>query len=184
MYTYIKEQFSKDNTRKRKIQAMTLSEIAEVIREENERYNSQLKNPQLNKEHELNKIEENCKTTPNSSTWTDEENNIIAYLRGTELSETKLNEYLGKSSPKLKKIIELCLKLWDLDGDTNNSYAWMNKTIKESSDYASIQNSELAAFLKRMCDKSVTKKPIYWIDIPGKERKERTLKTISNAQKP
>ena len=109
----------------------------------------------------------------------DKTQEITQYLGSDDLSEEKLIEYQNQCSGNLRKSVELCLKLWSLNGDPDNSYFWMQKQIDNNpTTYRSISNSALKKFLDKMCD--TTQTPIYWKDIRGSSKDEKTLKKIES----
>jgi hypothetical protein len=114
-----------------------------------------------------------------SVSTSDKKSEIIQYLNSDDLSEDKLMEYQRQSSGNLEKSIELCLKLWSLNGSNDNSYSWMQSQIdKNSTQYSALTNSALKRFLDKMCNKDQTPSPKYWNQIMGNRTKSKTLKNI------
>ncbi len=75
---------------------------------------------------------------------------ISDYLKGSELKKEQLQKY-GKqvgSDIQLKSSIELCVKFWSLNGETDNSYDWMKTQIDRNKDqkYNTLIDSELKSF--------------------------------------
>ncbi|MBE0574156.1 hypothetical protein IH575_04610 [Candidatus Dojkabacteria bacterium] len=114
-------------------------------------------------------------------TVTDKTSEIIQYIKGSEMAESKLKEYKNiiGINQNLKDCIELCLKLWSLDGTRNNSYFWMQKQIDNESNYNNLKNSALKSILDKICESDT---PKYWNQIPGNKINSKTLKNIELLQ--
>jgi hypothetical protein len=112
-----------------------------------------------------------------STSVTDE---IIQYLKGGDIDEKKLKEYkdVDGINNDIKTSIDLCLKLWSLNGTNNNSYSWMLDQINKHPKYESLKNSKLKDFLELMCDNKKTEDPKYWDRIPGNKPKKKTLNNL------
>jgi len=81
---------------------------------------------------------------------------IIKYLKSSELKKVTLNKYLidaGKNTTLIASV-NLCLKLWSLDGTRNKSYSSYQKELNQDS---YLKNSELKDFIDAMCDKEPPK---------------------------
>lgn len=104
---------------------------------------------------------------------------IFQYIIDSELDEKKLMNYKNTEGidPKLKSCIELCTKIWSLNGDSDNSYSWMQKQINTKEKYNTLKNSALKSFLDKMCETSTT--PKYWNEIKGNQTKDKTLKNLT-----
>jgi hypothetical protein len=120
-----------------------------------------------------------------TSVQTEKITEITNYLQGGDLSEAKLKEYKedlknnnDNNIKNIKECIELCLKLWDLDGTMNNSYSWMQDKITQDNKYEILRKSALKKFLDKMNDKKQTQSPRYWEKITGNKTKSKTLKNI------
>jgi len=106
---------------------------------------------------------------------------IEQYIRSGKLDEAKLEDYKNTEgiNQDLKDCIVLCLKLWSLNGDKNNSYSWMQKQITNESQYSTLKVSALKSFVDKMCD---NKTPKYWYQIPGNKTIDKTLNNIKCQQ--
>jgi hypothetical protein len=90
-------------------------------------------------------------------------NNVLSYINGNELRIEKLTEYKKdkKLDNNLKASINLCLKLWKLDGMRNNSYSSLKKSVESD---PNLKNSDLARFLSEI---SKQENPKYLKELPG-----------------
>ena len=85
---------------------------------------------------------------------TDKTSEIIQYVKGSELDETKLNEYKNTKgiNQNLKNSIQLCMDFWELDGSgsgkKSKTYWTLRKKVNADDNF---NNSKLKAFLDNMC---------------------------------
>jgi hypothetical protein len=103
---------------------------------------------------------------------------IIQYIKGSEFKKEILNQYLkdaGKNTT-LKASINLCLKLWSLDGTRNNSYS---SYLVELNEDTNLKNSELKNFVDAMCGKE---KPKYIKELPAFDQSKSLSQIKSKIQ--
>jgi len=101
-------------------------------------------------------------------------NEIIKYIKGGELSKAKLNGYkeLAKEAD-LKKSIDLILKIWELDGNQNNSYYSIQKSL-ENNQY--LKDSEINKILIKLMQKPKEENVTY----AGLKNANDIIKTLNN----
>ncbi len=150
----------------RDISALTLTQIAEKInkilnhkkpakedtpqkpvKEEND--------PEQKKETTIVKKQPKEQPIPEQKTATSNKTSeIIQYIKGSELDETKLIEYKNTKgiNQNLKHSIQLCLDFWNLDGlgtgKNANTYFKLQEKVKADNNF---ENSKLKVFLNKMC---------------------------------
>lgn len=147
-------------------------------------------NTKKRNEHET----EDSKSTPAATKHNNEESRpqpqlitnelnrkIIDYLKGSELAKDKLKYYKANAgiNPEIIKCIELCLRLWSLTGERDNSYYWMKTQIDNEDKYSILKNSELYSFLVEL-DQSQS--PKYWNEIRGNISMDKTLGNLKSNQ--
>jgi hypothetical protein len=108
------------------------------------------------------------------SATTDKTSEIIQYIKGSELDETKLQEYKKTKgiSQNLKKSIQLCLDFWALDGSVSGekkkTYWTLHEKVNEEKVKTTFENSKVKAFLDKIYNEE---KPSY-----SKQDKKKGLK--------
>ena len=108
-------------------------------------------------------VNEVCKDKKNTSnneakTLTNNTSEIIQYIKGSELDEVKLKEYIKTKdiNQNLKNSIQLCLEFWKLDGVGNGKNAKTYWTFqKKLNTDNNFKNSKLKAFIEKMCKEGV-----------------------------
>lgn len=117
-------------------------------------------------------------TTPSAPT-TDDNWEIIQYLKGSDLKKATLQEHKKQTTNStLKKSIDLALKFWSLDGSTDNSYSSYRGKLKNDTN---LKNSELKKIVDKIvdeCKPGTTLIPQYAIEVSGNEIK--SLKQLEN----
>ncbi len=78
---------------------------------------------------------------------------IIQYLKGDELKKEVLNKYLNEAgnNTAIKKSINLCLSLWNLNGQKNNDYCTLYEKCKMDNN---LKATNITQILKTLCDKT------------------------------
>ena len=112
---------------------------------------------------------------PSTSPETNKTDEIISYIKGSELNKVKLEEYKGRKdiNANLKKSINLYLKFWLLDGTRNNSYSSYQQELAKDSN---LKESELKSFVDAMCKKD---KPKHVKELPESDQ-NKSLSHIKN----
>jgi len=172
------------------VSALTLTQIAEKInkilkpkepaKEETPREPKREENKQKPKKATSNKNEqpkeqpkplEQKTTTPpaQKETVTSAQTyEIIQYIKGGKFKKDTLNQYLKNAGENktLKASINLCLKLWRLNGSKNNSYFSYQEELKID---INLKDSELKDFIDKMCE---SKKPKYVSELPASDQRK------------
>jgi hypothetical protein len=143
------------------VSALTLNQIADSISVvltrtgQEQQQESELTtgptNPTAENKPEPPPVPQNTAPETSQQTKTSE---IIQYLRGSELNERRLRQYLtDTNNDTLKASIRLCLDFWKLDGSGGNNpktyWTFRNKIDKDTY----LKNSKLKTFLDEMCQK-------------------------------
>lgn len=111
----------------------------------------------------------NTKDNASGNSPTSEDQEIIKYLTNGDWTKRSLENYKAKCTDnKIKKEIDLALKLWNLDGTTNNSYySYYKDEIKPKSTYLKT-NPNLTSLLDEQVEKeNKNQHPKYISEIPG-----------------
>lgn len=130
--------------------------------------------------------EENTSQNNISATQsTDRSIQITQYLKSSNLSEDTLTKYreIKYLNNNIKKCIDLCLKLWSLNGMAQNNYFWMREQINTKSEYAILKDSALMQFLIEMNDTKKNPTPKYWTNDSRGNSKKTNKKTLYNLKK-
>lgn len=100
---------------------------------------------------------------------------IIEYIKRDDLKQDTLKQFLKDidGNENLKRSINLVLKLWSLDGTSNNSYS---SYIKELSKDTNLKDSKLKKFIEEMNKKT---SPKYVKDLPASDQKKSLSDTKS-----
>lgn len=98
---------------------------------------------------------------------TDNTSEIIQYLKSGELSKATLENYKKQTNnSNLRTSIDLALKFWSLNSDTNNSYSSYQNDLKKDD---ILNNSELKNIVDAQCEK-IELKPKYVVELPEIDR--------------
>ena len=161
------------------VSALTLTQIAKKINKILEP-----KEPAKEETQQEVKKEENIPVTKNEASKKNEKtqeqktvanNNtseIIQYLKGSDLKKETLKKYLENAGENttLKASLNLCLKLWSLNGARNNSYYTYLEDLNKD---PNLKVSDLKNFVSAMCNEE---KPKYIKELPDSDQ----IKSLSH----
>ena len=162
------------------VSALTLKQIEEKINKilkpkepakEETSYEQNMEEKKQEQKNEPSTITEQPKEQPKPQAQpapNDKTSEIIQYIKGSKLKKEILQQYqkdTGKNTT-LKASINLCLKLWSLNGKLNNSYSSYQKELNND---INLKNSELKNFVDEMSSKE---QPKYVIELPKSDQKK------------
>lgn len=143
------------------VSVLTLTQVADsmnkILAQLNETESSTVSNNKETKNVDTTQLANKTTKEANSQTTSDavsnEETEIINYLKGNELKGAKLKEFQGRTeiSGKLKKSISLALEFWNLDGSSekgnNKTYHTYKSKVKIDENLKN--NTTLKEFLEK-----------------------------------